>query len=471
MTWLKSILKALSREPEVWLAYLYGQQYQLIFNGVKGRPRYSGLLLRLVAYGRTLIQVIQIQSRQSVKKSIDVVVFAGTANQASALNETVKHLRLSALKIHLIAGQGAAGTLGEFTTDDCERIKLSIGDVLKVVLLTSLRVCTIWRDLANKDRRLKQWCFDSFLRCHIYMVYFEKVLTTTNPQLVLMSNDHNEPQRCLLALARLRGVKTAYLQHASVSKIFPSLCFDYCFLDGQVALETYVYCEPNKLGGIELPEQRHIFLTGQKKPVIRSKEVGFKNVGLAINSLDKMKDVMVIVAALTESGYDVLMRWHPATSLANVKDLKKACSRFPTVKLSDPNFEKVADFLKRVSVLIAANSSIHLEAAIAGVMPIYFEISPGSIQDYYGYVKNRVSVAAHDTNELLNLIREVQFRSKTLNSSAVQAYSATFGTDWEGREGELTAAIVKDLLSGIEPSKCFGYMGLMNLNMQNRPPN
>lgn len=461
MNWFRTITNALHYEPEVWAAYLRGQQPQTVFNGIKGKPRYRGLPLRLAAYGRGLLRLVRLRTKTGDKKSADIFVFAQTANQANSLSPTLSHLNEWGVSIHRVTGHGAASTSGEFAKNDCEWMTLSTVDVVRVAVLTILRSPIIWCQLADKDRRLRQWHFDAFLRCHIYLVFFEKALAATNPRLILISNDHNAPQRCLLSLARVKGIKTAYMQHASVSRIFPALIFDYSLLDGQVAKDTYMDCELNKPASAPMPDQRHIFLTGQKKPVRRVPGMSHSTVGLAINTLDSVQDVMKVVTVVAEAGYVLRLRWHPAMNMARVDQIRHACSPIQSVGLSDPLVETVGDFLTQVGVLVAANSSIHLEAAVASVMPIYFEISPASTWDYYGYVRNGVSAEAKSTEELPELIGNVLSGYRKLNSAVVQAYSATFDTEWEGREGELAAGIIKDLLNGAEPSECWGYAGLM----------
>lgn len=205
-------MHALRYEPEVWAAYLHGQYAQTVFNETKGKPRYTGLPLRLAAYGRSLLRLVRLQTTIRDKKSVDIFVFAQTANQGNSLSTTVAHLNKARISIHRVTGHGAASASSEFADNDCEWITLSLVDVIRVVVLTTLRAPIIWRHLSDKDRRLRQWHFDAFLRCHIYLVFFEKALAATNPRLILMSNDHNAPQRCLLTLARVKGIKTAYMR-------------------------------------------------------------------------------------------------------------------------------------------------------------------------------------------------------------------------------------------------------------------
>lgn len=459
MNWLRTIINALHYEPENWGAYIHGQQSQLILSKINAKPKYTGLALRLAAHVSKVLRFVRLQVAADEKKSVDVFVFAETVNQATTLSTTVSQLDKNGVSIHRVTGHGAASVSGEFKRNDCEWITLSPIDAMKVAFLMIIRGPIIWRDLANKDQKLRQWYFDEFFRYHIYLVYFEKALSARKPKLILMSNDHNAAQRCMLALARVKDIKTAYMQHASVSRIFPALVFDYNLLDGQVARDTYVACSPNKPMNAPVPAQRHVFLTGQKKPVPRVRHIPSSTVGLAMKISDDVQDVIKVVAAISEAGHLLRLRWHPAMGPTKVEEIRQAFTANSSVTLSEPVVESVGDFLAQLGVLVASNSSIHLEAAVAGVMPIYFEISHVSTSDYYGYVNNGVSAEAKDMNGLLSLIGDVLAGHRKLDPVAVQGYSATFGTEWEGLEGELAAGIIKELLGGVDPAECWGYEG------------
>lgn len=77
-----------------------------------------------------------------------------------------------------------------------------------------------------------------------YGVYFISRLLFNfygKPKAMVFSNDHTTLPRAFLKAAQDEGIKTIYLQHASVSKKipFPPLEFDYALLEGHDALEKY----------------------------------------------------------------------------------------------------------------------------------------------------------------------------------------------------------------------------------------
>ena len=60
-------------------------------------------------------------------------------------------------------------------------------------------------------------------------------------RVLVLANDHNDINRCLIFNALEKGIKTVYVQHASVKRGFPRLDFTYSFLDGKESLDKYLY--------------------------------------------------------------------------------------------------------------------------------------------------------------------------------------------------------------------------------------
>jgi len=59
---------------------------------------------------------------------------------------------------------------------------------------------------------------------------------------LVVANDHSYPCTTIVKAAQDEGVKTVYIQHASVSDKFPALKFDYALLEGLDSLEKYNLC-------------------------------------------------------------------------------------------------------------------------------------------------------------------------------------------------------------------------------------
>ncbi|MDZ7809372.1 MAG: hypothetical protein U5L11_03500 [Arhodomonas sp.] len=340
-------------------------------------------------------------------------------------------------------------------------------DAAKTMWLFLVRFRVLWGMLKRKDGRLKTRWLDTFCMAYAYLVYFERVLRAVRPEIVLVSNDHNVANRSLVALARFKGIKTAYIQHASVSSIFPALGFDYSFLDGPAALHVYQQCENNRPSDASWPKQRYVFLSGQKKrlPSLRDK-ASSGAIGLALNALDDPADIAALIKRLTDAGCQIRVRWHPGIKGRSLEPLKKILEAYPQVAQSDPSEESVGRFLEQVDMLVAGNSSIHLEAALARVAPIHFEMSASGTPDYYGYVEHGLSRHADNLEDLVDLVDGVLHDGQpALNPSAIRYYSATFDTEWHGREGELVAKHLVALIEGAEPSALWG--SCLNLGQSN----
>ena len=172
-------------------------------------------------------------------------------------------------------------------------------------------------------------------------------------------------------------------------------------------------------------------------------------IGIALNVLDDADAGIAFIKALQEEGLNVRLRWHPGQAISNINQFRAAFASRERVSLSDPKRESISDFMAEIGWLIAGNSSIHLEAAIAGVMPIYYELSPPNHSDYYGYVKHGLTQKAASVPEVLKIIEKTQ-DNHTPNAGAVRYYSDTYLTEWDGKEGELVAECLKALALGHE---------------------
>src|SRR5690606_2893843 len=110
----------------------------------------------------------------------------------------------------------------------------------------------------------------------------------------------------LVSLARNLDIKTVYMQHASVSCLFPALNFDYAFLDGESAYETYLQCEGNRSAHDCMLRDRKVIFSGQKKELSRSRlSPRPKVVGLAVNVLDINEDIAHFVKKLAFHGVNL----------------------------------------------------------------------------------------------------------------------------------------------------------------------
>lgn len=459
MSWYTNIQRVLSREPETWLAYNFGQNLESIPHLLRNKPRYRGVVL--LSIGLLIWVLKNSHFRRQPTKGVDgpcrFLVFADTINQMNSLDPTIDALRNKGERVLAIA----KGQLLDNPERKKRYLKYSFGllEGIRGFTLLVMRGVTLGRSLRGMNPVAINWYFNRFCEPYFYLVFFYRLLKEKNPEFVITSNDHNSPNRCLLAVAHYLGIKTVYMQHATVGELFPALRVNYAFLDGESALDTYRKCErnqPPRSCNVPMPA---VFLTGQKKKIIRRDVPSTFSIGFAVNILDSPLAAVEVVYKLVESGCDVRFRWHPGQSESDIHKYKKLFSGCDQVFLSDPRVESGSDYMERIRYLIAGNSSILLEGALAGICPIYFELQAPSIPDVYNYVKHGLAKHARSVDDLLVLIHTEQVK---VNERAVRYYSATFQTDWEGREGELMADCLSKLAAGVVNDDIFGYTRFCN---------
>jgi hypothetical protein len=454
MDWLKKVENVLEQESEVWLAYLHGQKYEDLAHLSASKNKYSGFFIRLCIWLYSITKQTRIRYNPSNSKC-KFLIYAGTVNQKNSLNQTLLSLRSKGESVCAIAPKKI---LSKKNIIDKNYLVKNLGllEFFKSILLFSIRFLSLRSQLKKKNSKLFKNKLNVFLNVYNELVYFERLLKETNPDYVIVSNDHNAANRVILALARNSGIKTVYMQHASVSKLFPALNVNYAFLDGEFALNIYRQCEHNLPNKNFLIENREAFLSGQKKKLEKVRGVKKHKIGVALNSLDSIKDMVKLIENLSLLNIPIKVRWHPGLSKKTIKELIDKIDKYK-VELSDPKADSLKYFFSDMKCLISGNSSIHLEAALSDVFPIYYEVTPSDLKDYYGYVENRLARNCSSLVDLNKVIKEAMSGVESVNVSAIKFYSSTYSTRWEGQEGELVAETMirlsKDQSPELKPVK------------------
>lgn len=444
MGWYRDLKTVLAGEPETWLSYLHGQQVSKISLLTENKPKYQGLLLQIAIFGSSLVRNFSLKKQPELSRPQRFLVFAGSANQMRSLDQTIDELISKGQQVVAVGNSKLLGA--EDYSKGYVPFKLTPIDILRILILFTTRGWGLYLVLKEKHPVSVDWHFSTFCCVYSYLAYFYRVLSRTEPEFVITANDHNVPNRCMLAVAHHLGIKTVYLQHASVSNLFPALRVNYAFLDGQCALEIYRQCEPNQPDSPRNVPVPQIILSGQKKNLKRVENGKTNAVGVALNKLDDSSVAIEFIQALADKGINIRLRWHPGQAPKDTQAYRDAFAKNERVTLSDPRKEPISDFLLQTGSLVAGNSSIHLEAALAGVTPIYYELTKSHSPDYYGYVKHKLAWPAESVENVLELLNRIQEYS--FNEKAVRFYSASYLTEWEGREGELVAESLVRLIAG-----------------------
>lgn len=457
--WYKDIKCILNEENEAWLTYLHGKQLhnQKLYTKVK--PPHSGVFLQIIKFLYVLFLDTRFAKKKRSLHPSTFFSFVGSANQLASLEQTLASIERS--------GERSVVVLNRTVLSEKEReqrgyitLQLSRLEAVRAVVLFFRRGIGLYRMVKAIHPVSVRWHFSYFFNVYKYLVYFHSAFTQNKPEFVITANDHSVPNRCMLAVAHHLGIKTVYLQHASVSTIFPALRVNYAFLDGQSALDTYRKCElnqPSTFRQVPIPE---VILSGQKKHLKRVGKSPTNIIGIALNALDDADLGIAFIKDLTEHGMNVRLRWHPALPSQDKQQFRVAFTGSTKVTLSDPKEESISQFMEQISWLIAGNSSIHLEAALAGVVPIYYELMEPEQSDYYGYVKHGLALTASSVEEVVRLMDSVKPEEQT-NKDAVRYYSATYLTKWGGKEGELVVDCLLKISAGVQPKELPGYVGFL----------
>lgn len=300
----------------------------------------------------------------------------------------------------------------------------------------------------------------------LILKYFTRLLTTYGlyeiagemldkykVKVLVLANDHNDINRCLIFNALERGIKTVYVQHASVKKGFPRLDFTYSFLDGKESLEKYFYAgipkgEVYLSGGV-----RFDFL--YDKIVKRNYDV--KKIGVAINMLDDFDKVKKLCLFLKNNNYhDLILRPHPRYQHLNSEWLINN-----NISISNPKEESSFDFISKIDFMISNESAIHLDASIMYCPTVLYNLSDNKVLDDYNFVKNALVKLANTDEELLNFIKNPKDVMPT--KETLQYYNASSNSHLEGKLG-ITIAHFLELLCQEKENQFDREYGFINVS-------
>lgn len=442
---------AFVKESELELGYLFGKKLKEIEYMKLKKPKYSGVFFRSLVFFYTVLRNFSFSSENTSNKAI--YVFAGTDNQFNSLKPTLEALQVKGDGFYLSVEQGVSENYREF--NGAQPVKFSLKVALAGFALFLRRAWPLYRKLKREKREVEiSWHFSVFCQAYIFVPYFLDVLQQIQPGLVVMSNDHNVNNRSLRLAAEMLGIKTLYMQHASVSEIFPPLEFDYALLDGKLAHQVYLHCYEVQEGTNPRIDKNvancQVVLTGQKKPVVQVKQdtqLDGVQIGLAVNQIDDFHCVQAMLDHLAPMQLKCIVRTHPFQNPVFLEQLQSYMQDKAWLSWSNSREQPLADYFANVNTLIAGNTSIHLEAALAGLPTFYYEMSDEVHRpDYYGYVTNGVSQKLDRgfTFETIKLAIELAHSAE--RHQAIKNYSETYGTPWQNREGELGARLIEAIL-------------------------
>lgn len=450
---VKRTLLAFKREDERHLAFIYGYRFEgNSFLQTKSldyrRMAFLGVVARSLVFFRKIQRRTRIGRRRHSRA--DYLIYAGTSNQLRALVSTAKYLNGQGCS-HLVVLEASVVCNEPEEIGNSVYVEFSFFESFSALLLFFARAPGLYRRLiTSKNRDGVRKYFDKFCCTYIYMPYFFDLLDTVEPHCVIISNDHNPQNRCLKLAAEVLGVKTVFMQHGSGNVFLPPLDFDYAFLDGYESVEKYEQCQ-GPLARSEVlvtSNTTQIFLSGKKYHAISQPKTSTEFcIGLAINPHDGIDQIVGMLTVFLDKGFSCIVRAHPEQEPSDRRVLEELTRTHVELSLSHFHKEAVEAFLSRCSFLIAGNSSIHLEAALAHIPTYYIQFGKKGLPwDHLHHVRGGIANVFPSEYALLNRQEIERFSTHSASSSKViRKFSESYGTPWEGREGELVVLVIEGL--------------------------
>lgn len=288
--------------------------------------------------------------------------------------------------------------------------------------------------------------FPKFWRMYGFPKVVNEMLDTYRPKIIVLANDHLEFNRYLATTAKSRGIKTMYLQHASVGTHFPPLRFDYSMLDGKDAYEKY-----KAVGDIE----GNVFLCGGVRFDVIKKENCLMPqdtvIGIAINLVDDAKRVkdfcLQLKASLpSASGTKIVLRPHPQMGDGTWDDWCAANG----FGFSSPSAESSFEFIGGSTIVIANQCSIHLDTAMCHKHSIVYNMSDRPSQDVYLFKKNGLVVEAADIDDVVRMIYDLP--QQEIDSDSVRYYNYSFNREHEGHIADVVSHLLEAVINESLPA-------------------
>lgn len=301
--------------------------------------------------------------------------------------------------------------------------------------------CMLWRWATSKGyaRKSFRWSIDQYwLNYGLYLVgrlWFWRAA----PRAIVFANDHSQISCVLAAAASAENIPTFYVQHACVTDAFPPLTTTFALLDGLDAVQKY-----DRIG-LSNTEVFTVGITKFDSYVSRIRDSnGLRRVGICFNKADELTLCRELLNRMAEYAnelsFTATVRPHPRMEGKSLAAIAQHASEL-RFEWSDPASESPFDFLCAQDVILCGMSAIALEAALVNVVPINFVMSE-DFTDWYGFAKQGLCRSTSSFEELRAWLVEVSEGNATPVRETAKHYSATVGTEWDGKSAYLAAQLI-----------------------------
>lgn len=291
------------------------------------------------------------------------------------------------------------------------------------------------QSLTPRNRRIAGYYISYFFLAYGFTHCCYKLLSKYRPESVIFANDHIYNRKALALICEDLGIKTIYVQHASVSYAFPELHFSFNFLDGLDAFDKYtadgkhVYGQAILLGALRF----------DRLSVYRERrDTHLRNcLGIAVNRLDDYAIVSEICDGLLSKypNISLRIRLHPSIK-GNPLDIKETC-RYMVTNAKDEN---IVDYFDNIDVQISGDSSVHFDALLGGVPTLAFNFTSLPYGDNYKYVEKELIKYAESFSKLCDYIDKIE--DIIPNISLIRYYDESYRKNYAGHCSEIVADFI-----------------------------
>jgi hypothetical protein len=295
--------------------------------------------------------------------------------------------------------------------------------------------------LKTKERRTSE-IFDLIFNSLGSYESFDRIIRRYAPLSITFSNDHSVVPRALFYAAKANAIPTIYVQHATVTKDFPPLEFDLNLLEGLDAVDKYK--SKGVSGEIRLIGMPRFDAFVQKRKISSSLKIN--TIGMAFNTLDSIDVILSMVKKIvgTYSSMHIVIRKHPKDK----RDFSTPFLNLKNVSFSDASREDPFDFILQCDLLLAGNSSIHLDARLLNVASLFYDFDRGSkVSDLYGFVSKGFVREIASEDEMIQMLA-VPMATQNIYLQA-KYYNEAVGEPWENKTSDRARVEIEKFYSNI----------------------
>lgn len=303
--------------------------------------------------------------------------------------------------------------------------------------------------LSDQDKKNIRYGDTDLFFTYGFYFFFRRLFKKYDPQALIISNNEFYITRILIHLGNQKNIPTFYVSHACASDYFPKFSETKVLIYGQDTREKYIKAgiDAEKLVEVGMPKADNWVDKVNDKTNVET-------IGYAINGLEDMTEIVKEITSLRETfpHLSVIFRPHPMLyyrayykKLIPIVDTLTALGN---VKISNPRQESPFAFITEIDLLIAGESSIHLEAIMLNVYSIYYD-NKKKFVDHYGFLEKGLIPKTQNFNEVINIIKSVEKVRPYIRNKA-QYYITTINTPNDGKATQLAVKAIEDTITSFK---------------------